>query len=205
MDLQFVSFGGAARSPRAFPWKTLLVAGALVALAGAGMLVWPFVSASWIVGLCCGAALVASGVAVAARGGGSLLAVLGGGFLVLAGVLAMVFGPATATALVSFAGIGMLSLGVLWVVAAAGFGGRAGARTAVLAAAPGVLLTVGGVVALLWPQIALAILAVVGGIVLLALGALLISTALRMRDGGAGPGTAAADPSRATIIIDPPA
>ncbi|MEJ1730726.1 DUF308 domain-containing protein, partial [Escherichia coli] len=96
-------------------------------------------------------------LAVLARGGPG--AILGGIVLILAGIGAMAFTPLTASVLVTLLGGLLLVIGVAWV----GIGVRlAGGNPLVLA--PGVILLIAGIVALVWPEIALSIIAVVSGL-----------------------------------------
>ena len=186
--------GGARRRQGGGAWRSLLLTGVLVIAAGVGLVIWPFFAATWLLAVFIGAALIANGLAVIARGGGASPAVFGGLILIAAGVLAVAFPELTATAVITFAGIGFIGIGVLWIGVAAAFPG--GRRAAVLI--PGILLLVGGVLALAQPAIALGIVAVVGGIVTLAIGGLIIWTALRIKRIIAGPDAA----SQTTIIVE---
>ncbi|WP_336661947.1 DUF308 domain-containing protein [Leucobacter sp. USHLN154] len=172
---------GSAR--RASPKGTVIAIGAIVALIGLGLVVWPFFSASWILVVLFGSALIANGAVLLARGG-----TIGGILLIVAGVVAMAFTGATARALVSFAGFGMIAFGALWLAVGMKF---ARSRPSI-GIVPGAVLVVGGVLALIWPGVALSIAAVVGGIVLTAVGVAVIWGASKPRR---------VDPGSATIII----
>ncbi|GAA2187734.1 hypothetical protein GCM10009786_13910 [Leucobacter alluvii] len=154
-----------------------------MALIGLGLVVWPFFSASWILVVLFGSALIANGTVLLARGG-----TIGGILLIVAGVVAMAFTGATARALVSFAGFGMIAFGALWLAVGMKF---ARSRPSI-GIVPGAVLVVGGVLALIWPGVALSIAAVVGGIVLTAVGVAVIWGASKPRR---------VDPGSATIII----
>lgn len=159
---------------RRFPWWALLVAGVLTALVGVGFLVWPFFAGSWVLAILFGSALIANGLALLARGSSASL--LGGLLLVLAGVLAIVFSEVTVSALVSFVGVGLIVFGVIGIA----IGSRLPGRRA-LAIVPGALMLLGGVVALVLPELALSIVAVIGGLCLILIGALVVMTATRLR------------------------
>lgn len=166
----------AAAGNRGLPWWPLLLAGALVAAVGVGFLVWPFFAASWLLVVLFGSALIANGLALLTRAGGSSAALVGGIVLIGAGVLAIVFSDFTVSAIVAFVGVGLVVFGVLWIAIGARFAGRSPALLV-----PGVLVLVGGIVALAWPGLALAVVAVIGGICLVLLGSLIIWTANRLR------------------------
>ncbi|MEJ6489917.1 DUF308 domain-containing protein [Leucobacter sp. USCH14] len=172
--------GGASR---AFPKGTVIAIGAIVALIGLGLVVWPFFSASWILVVLFASALIANGAVLLARGRS-----IGGILLVVAGVIALAFTGATARALVSFAGFGMIAFGALWLAIGMKF---ARSRPSI-GIVPGVVLLAGGVLALLWPGVALSIAAVVGGLVLTAVGVAIIWGAARRRR---------VDPGSTTIIL----
>lgn len=184
---------GASGEPgRRFPKATVIAIGVVVALIGVGLVVWPFFSASWILVVFFGTALIANGIAVLVRGRGSITAGIGGALLIVAGLIAMAFTGATARALVSFAGFGLITIGALWLAVGTRF---ARVRPGV-AIVPGAVLVVAGVLALVWPGVALAIAAVVGGIVLVLIGIAIAWGATRAR-----PGVGPDDASRTTIIM----
>lgn len=164
--------------------------------AGLGLVVWPLFSATWLLGVLVGTALVVNAIGLMTRGG---IAVIGGALLGLLGVLAFMMPDAIATALVTFAGVGFLALGAIWIAFASRFisaaatraGGRGVGR--VTALVPGILLAASGVIALVWPDLALAVVAVAGGLCLIALGAFIIWVTRKLRRGGPA--------SQTTIII----
>ncbi|MFA5607455.1 MAG: DUF308 domain-containing protein [Leucobacter sp.] len=159
--------------PRRFPWWTLIVVGILVIAAGLGLMLWPFIAASWVLVLLFGSALIANGLAllVGRRGGGG--GVAAGVVLVVAGALAIVFSEFTVNALVTFFGVAVIFIGVLWLV----IGARLGAAMVL----PAVLLIAAGAAALVWPAVALAFVAVLVGIFTLIVGASLIWSGLAIR------------------------
>lgn len=161
--------------------------GTVLILAGAGLIVWPVFSATWLLGALVGTALIVNAIGLLARGGP---AVIGGALLGVMGVCALLLPDAVAVALVTFAGIGFLALGAIWiafasrVVAAttARVGGSGWGRASALV--PGVLLAAGGVIALVWPDLALAVVAIVGGLCVIALGAFIVWLTRKLRRGG---------------------
>lgn len=165
-----------------------IVAGGIVALAGVALIVWPFFSASWLLVVIFGTAIIANGIAVLVRRGpGSLI---GGILLIFAGLLAMAFTPMTASVLVTLLGGFLVFVAIAWLA----IGSRlVGAKPGVLI--PGILLLVAGIVALIWPSIALSIIAVVSGIVMVFVGVLIVRGAVRRRNGPAAQET--------IIIVDP--
>lgn len=168
---------------RAFPKGTVILVGVIVTLIGLGLVVWPFFSASWILVVLFGSALIANGAVLLARGG-----TIGGILLIVAGAIAMAFTGATARALVSFAGFGMIAFGALWLVIGMKF---ARIRPSI-GIVPGAVLVAGGILALIWPGVALSIAAVVGGLVLASIGIAVIWGASKPRR---------VDPGSATIIV----
>ncbi|MBK0421226.1 DUF308 domain-containing protein [Leucobacter sp. CSA2] len=151
-----------------------VIAGVIVALAGVALVIWPFFSASWLLVLIFGTAIIANGIAVLVRRGpGSLV---GGTLLILLGVFAMAFTPTTASVLVTLLGGFLVVVAIGWLAV----GSRlAGARPLVLI--PGILLLVAGIVALIWPSIALSIIAVVTGVVMIAVGVMIVRGAVSVR------------------------
>lgn len=175
--------GGAGGAQRAFPKGTVIAIGAIVGVIGVGLVVWPFFSASWILVVLFASALIANGAVLLARGRS-----IGGILLVVAGVIALAFTGATARALVSFAGFGLIAFGALWFAV----GLRFARHRPSIGIVPGAVLLAGGILALLWPGVALSIAAVVAGLVLIAVGAAIIWGATRPRR---------VDPGATTIII----
>lgn len=162
-------------SGRRFPWWIPMAVGVVVIVAGAGLLLWPFVAASWLLVVLFGSALIANGLALLVRPRASGATVGAGAVLVAAGVLAMVFSEFTVNALVTFVGVTVILVGALWL----SIGVRAGGGAAALL--PSILIILAGVIALIWPGVALAFVAVIGGLVMLLLGSSLVWTALALR------------------------
>lgn len=158
-------------------WWLLMAVGLLVSLVGLALLVWPFTAASWLLVVLLGSALIANGLGLLVRARFSGAAFFAGALLILFGVLAIVFSDITISALVTFAGVASVSLGLLWTVVNVSLGA---ARSWPLMLPP-VLLIVAGVVALVWPGVALVFVAVVAGLLTLLVGATLIWSSLAMR------------------------
>ncbi|GAB2547440.1 DUF308 domain-containing protein [Leucobacter ruminantium] len=173
MSWEIVSGGDAPT--RRFPWWIPLAVGVLVLFAGCGLLLWPFFAASWLLAVLFGSALIANGLALLVRQRSNGATVAAGIVLIAGGVLAMVFSGLTADVIVTLFGTAVILIGALWLTV----GVRAGGGAAVLVPAIIVILT--GVVALVWPGVALAFVAVLGGLVMLLLGSSLVWTALALR------------------------
>lgn len=186
--------------PRRSPRWVLAVVGALVVGAGVGLLIWPFIAAGWILAIIFGSALIANSLALMVRSRSRAFGMAGGGLLVIAGIAAIVFPQFTANALVTFVGVGFIAMGAIWILV----GSRLGGAGVPVALAPGLLLIIGGVVALIWPSIALGIVAVLGGLCMLLIGVALIAGSRRLgrdRRGGGGAGPGASGASGTTIIV----
>ena len=190
-----VAGGRPRRSPR---WIVTAV-GVLVMAAGIGLLVWPFIAAGWILAILFGSALIANGLALMVRSRSRGFGVAGGALLLIAGLVAIAFPQFTANALVTFVGVGFIATGAIWIL----IGSRLGGAGAPVALAPGVLLVVGGAIALIWPSIALGIVAVLGGLCMLLIGAALIAGSRSLGRAGRGGRRedGSSDASNATIII----
>lgn len=175
--------------PRRAPWGAVLAVGIIVVLAGIGLVIWPFLTASNILAVLLGIALMANGLALLVRaapvGGSKFVGVL----FILAGLFAVVFAQFTVQALVAFVGTSMLLIGVLWISMTL----RAGAQRNLWLLVPGVFAILGGIFALIWPAVALGIVAFCAGLAMLAFGASLIWGALGMRK---------VRVDRTTVIID---
>lgn len=164
-----------ADSPRRFPWWIPMIVGIIVMLAALGLLLWPFVAASWVLVVLFGAALMANGLALLVRQRSSGATVGAGVVLLVAGLLAIVFSEFTVGVLVTFVGVSVILVGALWLT----IGVRAGAGFAGLL--PAILIMLAGLVALVWPEVALMFVAVIGGLIMLVLGSTMIWTALALR------------------------
>lgn len=165
-------------SVRRFPWWIPLLVGVVVAAAGIGLLIWPFVAASWILVILFGSALIANGLALLVRLRASAGTTIAGALLILAGLLAIVFSEFTVSALVTFVGVALIFVGVLWLV----IGIRLAEGAGVLVLLPASVTLLSGVVTLIWPDFALKAVAVLCGIFTLVLGASMIWSAFRLRD-----------------------
>lgn len=174
---------------RSFPWWIPLIVGVLVVAAGVGLLLWPFVAATWILVLLFGLALIANGLAMLVRIRASAASTVAGILLIICGALAIVFSEFTVSALVTFAGVALIFIGAIWLVL--GIGLSRGASLLLLV--PPILTILGGVVTLVWPDFAIKVVAVVCGLFTLILGASIIWTALQLRKTSV---------SQTTIIIE---
>lgn len=161
---------------RRFPWWVPLSVGVLVIAAGVGLLVWPFVAASWLLAMFFGAALIANGLALMVRSKATGASFTGGIVLLLVGLFAIVFSDFTVNALVMFVGVTLIAVGSFWLVIALAL-----SRGGLGAALPGIVMVLGGVATIAWPQVALSFVAVIAGLVMLAVGAVIIWGAYRMR------------------------
>lgn len=159
-----------------FPWWIPCAVGGLVVAAGLGLLIWPFIAASWLLVVLFGSALIANGLAMLVRARGSAAAMVGGALLVVAGALSIVFSDFTVSALVTFAGVALIVIGAFWLILSASFGARSWQLML-----PSVLTILAGVVALAWPGVALVFVAVVSGLLTLLIGSLLIWSSLALR------------------------
>lgn len=161
---------------RRFPWWIPLLVGVLVMAVGLGLLIWPFVAASWLLAILLGAALIGGGLAGLVRQRPTPASIVGGVVLLAAGVLAILFQEFTASALVTFAGVALILLGVLGLVIGLRLGGGSG-----VVVLPAVLLIAAGIAALVWPSVALVLAAVGAGLCALLVGAAVFSGALALR------------------------
>lgn len=161
---------------RRFPWWIPLIAGILVSAVGLGLLAWPFTAASWLLATLFGAALIAGGLAALVRQRPGAVSVVGGIVLVAGGILAIAFQEFTAGALVTFVAVTLILVGAFWLILALRLGGGSA-----LVALPAVLLIGAGVVALIWPSVALVLAAIVAGLCALMAGAAIIWGAIRLR------------------------
>ncbi|KAM9863022.1 hypothetical protein ACI1US_01024 [Leucobacter sp. BZR 635] len=169
------------RMPRRFPWGVPLTVGVVTLLVGLSLLVWPFFAASRILALLIGAAFIGGGLATIvgsrARGFGTPAGVL---FIVL-GVIAIAFPELTVSMLVGFVAATMLLIGTVWLAIAVRM------REAihwVFVAIPAALIAL-GIVALIWPSLALIVAAFVAGLLTTLVGGSLIWAALALRRGNA--------------------
>lgn len=162
---------------RRFPWGVPLAIGIITVITGLSLLIWPFFAASRILALLIGIALIGNGIAALvgtrARGVGVPAAVL---FVVL-GVIALAFPELTVSVLVGFIAAGMLFIGVIWLAISLRL------RPAIhwlFIALPALLIAL-GVVAIIWPSLALVIAAFAAGVVTTLVGGSLIWAAFALR------------------------
>lgn len=164
--------------------------------AGLGLIIWPVFSATWLLGVLVGTVLGVNGIGLMTRGG---IGTVGGALLALLGALAFFMPEAIASAIITFAGVGFLALGAIWIAFASRFitatAGRLGGRRfgKLAALVPGALLAFGGILALIWPDLALAVVAVISGLCMISLGAFIVWVTRNLRRGGPA--------SQTTIII----
>jgi len=161
---------------RRFPWWIPFGIGILVIAAGVGLLVWPFIAASWLLVIFFGSALIAGGLAALVRQRASGASVIGGIVLIAAGILSILFSEFTAGALITFVGVSLIAVGALWLVMVLSFGVRS-----VVAVLPAVLLIVAGVIGLVWPEVALVLAAITAGVCALAVGGVIVGGSLTLR------------------------
>lgn len=167
--------------PRRFPWGVPLTLGIVSVALGLTLLVWPFFAGSRILALLIGAALIGNGLAavVGARGRG--FSMPAGVLFIVLGVLAIAFPELTVSLLVGFVAATMLFVGTIWLAIAIRM--RQGIHW-VFVALPALLITL-GIVALIWPSLALIIAAFAAGLVTTLIGGSLIWAALALRRGNA--------------------
>lgn len=170
------SAGGPA-TRRSGPWWGLFAVGAVVALLGVALLIWPFFAASRILAFLVGAALLANGLAAIVGSRARGVGVPAGVLLLLLGALALIFPEFTVSVLVSFVAVIMLIVGVLWLLVALRFKAATGIGSLWI---PGVLVAL-GLAALIWPAFALSIAAIATGVVMLLIGGSLIAAAFALR------------------------
>lgn len=174
----FDSGAGSSRvRVRRFPWWIPLIVGVLVVAAGVGLLLWPFVAATWILVLLFGSALIANGLALLVRTRPSAASTVAGILLIVCGALAIIFSEFTVSALVTFVGVMLIIIGAFWLMLGIGLAREAG----FMLLAPPIVAILGGIVTLIWPEFAIKVVAVICGLFTLILGASIIWTSLRLR------------------------
>lgn len=155
-----------------------IVIGSIVTLAGVALLFWPFITASWMLAIVFGTALISSGIASLTQFYASVAAKIFGIALILLGILAAIFNEFTASVLVTVVGASIITLSLLWL--AIGISMRAGASP--LTIGPAVLGIIIGLIPLMWPQFALSIIAVFFGLLLAFWGISIITKAAKPDD-----------------------
>ena len=173
MDDDIVILPPADAPGRRFPWWIPLALGVILIAVGVGLLIWPFIAATWLLAALFGSLLIANGIALLLRSRPSGASIAGGLVLAIVGVVAIVFPEVTAQALVAFFGVVLIVLGAFGIIVAARFGG--------LAVVPAVFALLGGIAALVWPQFALTVVAVVCGVIAVFIGAWVVAFAIRVR------------------------
>ncbi len=162
-------------SPR---WVMLLI-GAIVALLGAALIVWPFFAASRIMAILVGAALIANGVAAIVGTRVRALGTPAGVLLIVLGLFALAFPEFTVRLLVSFVAFMMLMVGGIWLLISIRMRTVIRPMFIVLPA----LVVALGLVALFFPAVALTVAALAAGVVTLLIGGSIIWGALALRRG----------------------
>lgn len=157
-------------------WWVPLALGVFLGAAGLGLVLWPFLAATWALALLFGSTLVASGLTLLASFRRTLAATISGLMLIVCGLFAVVFADVTASALVAFFGVSLVLLGTLGL----GTGLRLFGSTAVVLI-PSLLLIALGIFTLVWPTVALQVVAVACGVLSLTLGSTLVWWAFRLR------------------------
>jgi len=174
-----------ARRRRRSPSWTVYATGVLLVLLGLSFLIWPFFAVTWAFAVLVGAGLIGSGLAVLARQRPGGVSAFGGVIVISIGVLTIVFSDFAVGVMITFIGMTLISIGVLWLVLALALS-RGGMNVGPL---PAVLLLAAGVVAIVWPSVALLIAAVVFGLLMLGAGIMMLWGSARRRGAmrGAGP------------------
>lgn len=180
---------GQQPNTRNFAWWIPIFVGVVLILAGAGLVLWPFFAAQWMLVLLFGTALIANGLGMLVRSRGSSAGAIGGILLILTGVLSLVFADFTVTALVTFVGVTLLCIGVGLLLLTAKF--VQGTRTSVLF--PPIIMIVAGIITLVWPEFSIQVVAVVCGLLTILFGVFIIWASQRFRRGSA---------THETIIVD---
>lgn len=162
---------------RRFPWWIPLIVGVLVVAVGVGLLIWPFVAASWLLVILFGSALISGGLAALVRQRPGGASIVGGIVFIVAGALAIVFREFTASALVTFVAVALIVAGGFLLAISLRFSGSGSS----LVALPAILLICAGIAALIWPSAALIVAAIVAGLCALAIGGAIIGGAFSLR------------------------
>lgn len=154
-------------------WVGILTGVFLIA-AGAGLIVWPFVTASSILAVIFGVALIATGVGMVARPAPAPVSTVTGIVFIITGILATVLSEFTAAFLVAFFGACIVLVGVFLLTVSL----RLGQPLLIVGA---VCVLLGGVFTLIFPEVALGIVAVFIGVLLIGWGIRVIITWFRRR------------------------
>lgn len=165
-------------------WWIPFLIGALLAAVGLAFLIWPFFAATWVFAVLIGAAFIVTGLALALRRTPGGTSAISGVLIMVIGLLAIVFSDFTVSVLITFIGMTLICVGVLWLVVALGLS-RGGLSVGTL---PAVLMVAAGVFAIVWPAAALLIAAIVFGLLMLGIGWVTAWGAVRMRGALRGSG-----------------
>lgn len=164
------------RSHRISWWVPLSV-GVLLIAVGLAFLIWPFFAATWAFAVLVGSGFIVTGLAVLTRQRSRGGSALGGALVIAIGLLTIVFSEFAVGVMITFIGMTLISIGVLWFVIALALS-RDGWSLGTL---PAMLLLAAGVVAIVWPSVALLIAAGVFGLLLLGAGSMTLWNAVRLR------------------------
>lgn len=164
--------GGTVRVHR-FPWWILLIIGILTIVAAVGLIAFPWAPVGML-SIIIGVGLIASGLSTAAlqRGAGGTVS---GILLVVLGVFAIIFAEVLSEVIVTMLAVGLLFVGALLLV----FAIRTGGSPLILT--PAVITLLAGIVTLVWPTVALTVVAVIVGLMMMATGFFLIRQSLALR------------------------
>lgn len=166
------------------PWWTTLFAGVLLLFAGIALLFWPFITASWVLSLIFGVALVSSGIASLMQFNASISARVLGVLLIAVGALAIIFNEFTASILVTIVGATFITISIMWLV----FGFALRAAFSPLVLVPAIFGLIAGIVPFVWPEFALSLVAVATGLILLIWGLTAIIVSFRRKNAPHGTG-----------------
>ncbi|WP_217133412.1 DUF308 domain-containing protein [Leucobacter chinensis] len=158
---------------RQVSWWIFLVVGILCCLTAVGLMAFPWAPVN-LLAFIIGASFIASGASAFLLQRGPA-GTIGGLLLVVGGVLSIVFAQFTSAVIVNILGFGLLFMGALGLLIAV----RAGGSAVVLL--PSIVTIAAGVVTLVWPTVALTVVAVFIGLVLFAIGVFTIVQAFALR------------------------
>lgn len=162
---------------RRTPWWLFLISGALLTLAGVGLIAWPFIAASWVLALMFGTALISSGLAAVLHRRAPMPAKVIGIVLMILGSLAIIFNEFTASILVVIVGATFITLSLMWLITGIVLGAGASPLTFI----PAILGLAAGLIPMIWPGFALSVIAVLFGIILLFWGIAIVASSFALR------------------------
>lgn len=166
-----------ARPAKNFPWAVPLIVGIAVAALGLALLIWPFFAASRILAILIGSALIGNGLAALVGSRARGIGIFAAALFILLGVIAIANPEVTVNLLVGFVAATMLFVGVLWLAIALRM--RASVHW-IFIAVPVVVVAL-GIVALIWPGLALVFAAFVAGLITTLIGGSLVWAAFALR------------------------